>query len=619
MPAQAGDYSMPYYIGVDLTNQIVTVYRTSDNTIARQMLCSSGMNDSTPEGIHYMEEGWRVNERKPWLWLGEYQCWVRYATRIWQGYMFHSLPFSRRDASAMIEQSARELGTPTSHGCMRLRVDDARFISENCGVGTMVRLYKEPEKQEELRELLLVSSYTGEGGMTYDEFQGYSEDELGRGSGGTQVMDLQCRLQGLGYYGGDASGRYDTDTVAAVKHVQADLGMAQTGITSNDLAQLLYSADAPVSTGQIDLFEGRSGPVVGRLQEGLARLGLYEGELDSVYDVDVANAVRLFQGLCNYRVDGIATAEQQQALYYILRKLDDHFGEGNVPAPQRETETLKMATLDVDVAVIVRAQPTTKSSELGKLHKGDIMIVDGAQGEWAQVSNGVGTGYVKKDFLQPFTQENVMLTFEGDAGETLRLGHTRKEYKAGAQSLADEFSAYYTSAQYTSDLPQSVRIATVNTGSDSVALNLRERAGTDGEVLASVPNGTRLRVLAEEAGWVQVGYADRIGYLMSDYLEFAQGSLDELEAVEPTLEDEQAEDAQDSDANEVIQAVVICRGKNSAPVYDAGSKDAKRLGKLQEGTRLEVISVGVDDDWVKIRYRGHTGYMLDDDLQFQLM
>ena len=44
------EYDMPYYIGVDLTNQIVTIYRTEDDVIVRQMLCSSGMNDSTPTG-----------------------------------------------------------------------------------------------------------------------------------------------------------------------------------------------------------------------------------------------------------------------------------------------------------------------------------------------------------------------------------------------------------------------------------------------------------------------------------------------------------------------------------------------------------------------------------------
>ncbi len=67
IPAMAGNmasgYDMPYYIGVDLTNQIVTVYNTADDTIARQMLTSSGMNDCTPNGTFYLTEKGRAAER----------------------------------------------------------------------------------------------------------------------------------------------------------------------------------------------------------------------------------------------------------------------------------------------------------------------------------------------------------------------------------------------------------------------------------------------------------------------------------------------------------------------------------------------------------------------------
>ena len=48
-PAFAGS-EVPYYITVDLTNQIVTIYSTQTNEIVRQMLCSSGLEDSTPTG-----------------------------------------------------------------------------------------------------------------------------------------------------------------------------------------------------------------------------------------------------------------------------------------------------------------------------------------------------------------------------------------------------------------------------------------------------------------------------------------------------------------------------------------------------------------------------------------
>ena len=292
-PALAA-YDMPYYIGVDLTNQIVTVYSTADNSIVRQMLCSTGMNDSTPDGTFHLTPKGRLSERGEWTWLAQYQCWVKFATRIYLGYMFHSLPFSEKDEGTMIEESAREFGMPTSHGCIRLRVDDARFIAKECLQGTSVEIYRNETKEEELRQLLLISSYVRDEGMSYSEFLGYSENALARDSVGTQVSDLQSRLTDLGYYEGAIEGRYDNDTIAAVKRLQKDLGLAQNGIASEELLEVIYSESAPVSAGQTTLSEGRSGPVVLRLQRALKTFGLYEGELDSVYDLDVSEAVRLF-------------------------------------------------------------------------------------------------------------------------------------------------------------------------------------------------------------------------------------------------------------------------------------------------------------------------------------
>ena len=43
----------PYAIEVDVTNQIVTVYRAEDmgdSGIVRQMICSTGVNECTPVG-----------------------------------------------------------------------------------------------------------------------------------------------------------------------------------------------------------------------------------------------------------------------------------------------------------------------------------------------------------------------------------------------------------------------------------------------------------------------------------------------------------------------------------------------------------------------------------------
>ena len=620
VPALAGnmasDYDMPYYIGVDITNQIVTIYNTADDTIARQMLTSSGMNDCTPNGTFYLTEKGRAAERGEWLWLGEYNCFVKYAVRIYRGYMFHSIPFDKKDESTMQEEALRDFGMPTSHGCMRLRVDDARFIAKECQQGTLVKIYKSEEKTEELRQLLLISSYTGEGGMTYNEFLGYSEDALGRGSGGTEVADLQYRLADLGYYEGDLGGRYDTDTIAAVKHVQKDLGLAQSGITTPELQEVLFSEDAPVSHGRITLKEGCGGPVVEKLQTALRTMGLYDGEIDSVYDLDVTNAVKAFQSACGYTVDGVATAEVQQALHHQVGKLEEIFGVDGIPPVEIVREEIHMATMISDKNIVVRAKPDTESEYLGKLTQGNQVVLNASKGDWSSITVGTQDGFIMSKYLEPYNDYNYILKYDGN-GNSYQLGHTMEEYKAGAKKAAEEFSIYYASEDFVSSVDEQVDYVTVNTGSDDVKLNLRATASGDGAILAEVPNGTSMRVLAVENGYTKVGFDEQIGYLLNDYLTTWQGSVGEVESTE--LEDASYVDNLDTESGE-IKAVVVLAGEDEiVEAYKEPSEGAELAGKLEVGTTVEVVKIDNETGWVLIRYKKNEGYVQDTHLQFQLM
>ena len=400
LPALA-EYSMPYYIEVDLTNQIVTIYNTRDNTIARQMLCSAGVDNKTPTGTWYMPSKERSDERTEWYWMPNAYTWVKWPTKIYYAYFFHSIPFNRQDDSTMNEKAIAQFGNPASHGCIRLRVEDAYFIAKNCKVGTRVHIYKSGEKEEDLRALLYVSSYTGEDGMSYSEFLGISENDLGSGSTGPEVLDLQYRLSDLGYYGGEFDGKYSTSMLKAVKNLQKDLGLAQNGISSQELLEVIYSDGAPVSAGEIELHEGKSGPVVKKLQEALCALGIYDGAIDSIYDVDVTGAVKQFQLLCGYSVDGVASPELQRAVYYLLEQIQQTAGEDF--AVETVTEEITMATVDASVNVNVRSQPSTSSEVAGKLSPGDTVTVLSVNDGWANIAVGTNQGYMQTDYLKPYT------------------------------------------------------------------------------------------------------------------------------------------------------------------------------------------------------------------------
>lgn len=605
-------YDRPYYIEVDLTNQIVTIYNTRDNSIARQMLCSSGENDSTPEGTYYLPAKKYSDERTKWYFFNGFNVYAQYATRIYGPYLFHSIPFNGKSDDRMSATSAAEFGHPASHGCIRLRVEDAKFIAKECLRGTRVKIFKSGKKDENLRQLLYVSTYTQDE-MTYPEFMGISDDALGLGSAGFQVVDLQMRLKDLGYYEGGRDGKYDVELVTAVKNVQKDIGMVQNGIATKQFVEMIYSNDAPVSAGQVTLKEGSSGPVVKKFQEALSQLGIYEGDLDSVYDVDVVNAVKMLQQLCGYSANGVATPEIQHLAYYEINRIAEELGSADFQT-EFVTEEINMARVTFEKSkIIVRAKMDTESQNLTRVGLNDSVVLLGHENGWANVvANGM-TGYMYTKYLEPYTTENKVLKYTaGD--KSIILGNSLEEYISGASSEKEAFRAYYASEQFAAEQEEQVDYVTVNTGSDSVLLNLREAPDSTSSIFAQIPNGTSMRVLSKQDGWTRVGYAEEIGYLMNDYLTFWQGSADEVEDVANTGDMISSEQA----TQEITALVVNNRKDSKVKIYAEPDEKSEVLKRVSYDTVVQVISVNEETGWVEIGYKDNRGYMRDTDLSFRL-
>ena len=627
VPAMAA-YNKPYYIEVDLTNQIVTVYNTDDNSIARQMLSSTGaVGHETIQGTYYLPTKDRPDERAEWYDFSAFNVYAKWATRIYGPYLFHAIPCYTKNLDDIVPRYVKQFGLPDSHGCVRLRVEDAYFIAKNCLSGTRTYIYESGELDEDLRHRLYESSYS-EDDMTYQEFLGISENDLGRGSAGTEVMDLQYRLIDLGYYGTEEpDGKFDNEMVAAIKNVQKDLGLDETGIATESLLQVIYSDDAPVAPGVATIEEGKSGPVVKKLQTALRDMGLYSGPIDSILDAEVTEAVKKFQSACNYDVDGIVTAEIQHAIYYTEEQLRETFGEGGIPAVELIAEEINKYTIDAKANIIIRAERDTKSDRLGKVLIGQTVIVLGTEGDWANIYADGVTGYIYKKYLANHTVDyNYNLLYTGADGTSYRIGKTLQQYLSGAESFADEFADLYASEQFKESLQEKVDFVTVNTGSDDVKLNMRASASSDGEVLTQVPNGTELRVLSNDGEWTRVGYEDKIGYLMSQYLTFWQGEINKSEETLMTLD--KIENVEEVIANmgEKATATVVVpvnkKGEKLKPRYYAEPKlSADKFATMMEGAKVEIAELldGTTNDghrWVKVNYLGQTGYMLDVCLQF---
>lgn len=136
VPKVQAETTYPYLIKVNRQQSVVTVYEKDKKgayTVpVKAMLCSPGWD--TPLG------SFRTPEKYRWKLLMD-DVWGQYSTRINKGVLFHSVWYYEKDPSTLANVQFNKLGTICSHGCVRLSVEDAKWIYDNCPVGTTVTIY----------------------------------------------------------------------------------------------------------------------------------------------------------------------------------------------------------------------------------------------------------------------------------------------------------------------------------------------------------------------------------------------------------------------------------------------------------------------------------------------
>ena len=108
---------------------------------AKAMVCSVGMDGKTPTGT-FVTPGTKYEWR-----LLSGNVYGQYATRINGPYLFHSGPYFTKDKGDLEYAEYNKLGSPASLGCIRLSVEDAKWVYENCPEGTTVVIYDSDEKE----------------------------------------------------------------------------------------------------------------------------------------------------------------------------------------------------------------------------------------------------------------------------------------------------------------------------------------------------------------------------------------------------------------------------------------------------------------------------------------
>lgn len=133
-----------YYIKINNTANVVNIYTQDDKgnyTVPfKAMICSTGR--STPAaGKTYTIPSGNAARGKWGLMVGG--VYAQYYTRIYNAILFHSVPYKTQSKSNLEYWEYDKLGTKASAGCIRLTVQDAKWIYDNIPAGTKVEFYSD--------------------------------------------------------------------------------------------------------------------------------------------------------------------------------------------------------------------------------------------------------------------------------------------------------------------------------------------------------------------------------------------------------------------------------------------------------------------------------------------
>ncbi len=131
-----------YYIKVNRSTNCVTVY-SGEGTAVKAMICSVGANGATPTGTYSTSEKYRWRA----LFGNEYG---QYCTRITGHILFHSVPYFSQNENDLNTENYNMLGEADSLGCIRLTAADAKWIYDNCPIGTQVTIFDGTEAEDPL-------------------------------------------------------------------------------------------------------------------------------------------------------------------------------------------------------------------------------------------------------------------------------------------------------------------------------------------------------------------------------------------------------------------------------------------------------------------------------------
>ena len=196
---------------------------------------------------------------------------------------------------------------------------------------------------------------------------------LGMGSMGDEVIALQEQIVARGYSSAEPSGFYDISTLWAIKEIQNDLGLQETGIADRRLQSVLLAEDATNAPETREITKNSTGVWISTLQAKMRTLGYMASKVSGIIDDNTIEGLKALgtQMGIDTDEDNLAPAIMQiifsddvpsnskcivlmdsmnaPAVLRLNRRLSELFYLESYPCPEMGAETIRAVQLFCDV------------------------------------------------------------------------------------------------------------------------------------------------------------------------------------------------------------------------------------------------------------------------------
>lgn len=196
------------------------------------------------------------------------------------------------------------------------------------------------------------------------------------GSKGQAVEEIQQQLKKLGFFDGEVTGFYGSQTETAVKRFQLSKGLHADGTVGSTTYKYLFEA-ASKSVNEKHVIS------IKEIQTALKKLGYYTGKVDGVSGSNTTNAIKKFQKANKLTADGVVGNGTSKLLLASANKTTQTASTSNNSMSIKEVQTA-LKKLGYFTGKVDGVTGSKTKAAIQKFQKANKLTADGVVGKTTQ-------------------------------------------------------------------------------------------------------------------------------------------------------------------------------------------------------------------------------------------